>query len=112
MKKILIASFISLLLTGCGVGNYTVSSGKSDEGALSFTSAKAENIIVSVDNATYEIESVKDKAYRTDRKIKQTANNTVRVASGTHNVKVEKDGQVVFSKQLYISASEHKIIEL
>lgn len=112
MKKILIAAFVSLLLTGCGVGNYTVSSGRADEGAISFTSAKAENIVVSVDNATYEIKSVKDKAYRTDRKIKQTANNTIRLASGTHDIKVEKDGQVVFSKKLFISASEHKIIEL
>lgn len=112
MKKILIAVSISLLFTACGVGNYTVSSGKADEGAISFTSAKAEDIVVSVDNTTYEINSVKDKAYRTDRKIKQTASNTIRLAPGAHDVKVEKEGQVVFSKKLYISASEHKIIEL
>lgn len=112
MKRFIIAAIAALIFTSCGVGNYTVSSGKADECALSFVSAKAADIVVYVGNDTYRIQSVKDKAYRTDRKIKATAQNTIKLAPGTHDVKVECNGQVVFTKKLFISASEHKIVEL
>ena len=112
MKKILIAAITVLLLAGCGVGNYSVTSGKADEGAISFTSAKSMPITVTIDNSTYELSSVKDKQWKTDRKIKETAKNTLKVTPGAHDVKVLIDGDEVFSKKLFISASEHKVIEL
>lgn len=111
MKKLLFILAI-VLLSGCGVGNYTVSSGRANQGALSFTSAKATDISVYVDDDSYSIQSVKDKAYKTDRKIKQTAANTIFLSPGTHTVKVIMGDEEVFSKQLLISASEHRIIEL
>ena len=38
MKKILIALIGALMLSSCGVGSYSVSSGKADEGMISFVS--------------------------------------------------------------------------
>lgn len=111
MKRIIYILAIALL-SSCGVGNYTVSSGRADQGALSFTTAKATDITVFVDDNSYSIKSVKDKAYKTDRKIKQTSANTIYLTPGTHNVKVKMGDEEVFSKQLYISVSEHRIVEL
>lgn len=112
MKNIIIATLVALLFTSCGVGNYSVSSGKADECAISFTSAKSQNIVVTIDNNTYNLYSVKEKAYKSDRKIKQTSLNTIRLRPGTHDVKVEVNGEVILTKKVFISTSEHKIIEL
>lgn len=113
MKKILIATISSLLLlTGCGVGSYTVSSGRADEGAISFTSDKSDRLTVTIDGTTYKVNSVKEKAYKSDRSIKQTARNSIRVKPGTHEVTVVAGGMQIYSQKLYISASEHKIVGL
>ena len=112
MKKTLIAAVAVLLISGCGTGSYSVTSGLADEARLSFTSAKVTSITVFVDEASHDMSSVKDKAWKADRKIKQTAQNTLRLTPGTHSVKVVMDGTEVYSKKLFISASEHKVIEL
>lgn len=112
MKKFIMAISVVLLLAGCGVGNYSLSSGKADEGALSFVSSEASEIQVTVDGTVYGLSCVKEQAYRTDRNIKQTAKNTIRLAPGTHEVEVAREGRTVLVKKVYISASEHKIIEL
>lgn len=112
MKRILIFSVALLLLSGCGVGNYSVSYGNDEEASISFVYQDKVPITVTVDNNTYQINSVKDKAFKTDRKIKQTALNTIKIMPGTHDVKVEMEGNAVYSRKLYISAYEHKIVEL
>lgn len=70
------------------------------------------DITVIIDESSYDISTVKDKAYKADRKIKQTANNTIQIKPGTYNIKVVVEGTEVFAKKLFISASEHRIIEL
>ncbi len=113
MKKTITAIISSLLLlTGCGVGSYTVSSGRADEGAISFTSDKSSKLTVTIDGTTYKVCSVKEKAYKSDRNIKETARNTIRVTPGTHEVSVEAGGRQIYSQKLYISASEHKVVGL
>ena len=112
MKKILIALIGALLLAGCGVGNYSVSSGKADEAMLSFVSESKTPVTVTVDNSTYNVETVKAKAWRTDRKIKKTAQNTIVVTPGQHTVVVVMNGREVCNKKVFISVQEHKIIEL
>lgn len=112
MKKLFFIVFTALMMTSCGVGSYTISSGKADEGALSFTSNKTADIIVTVDDAVYKIKSVKEVAFKKDRKIKKTARNTIKVAPGTHEVKVVCGEEIIFSKKVFISASEHKVVEL
>jgi hypothetical protein len=55
---------------------------------------------------------VKQKAYKSGRNIKQTALNTIKIGQGQHEVKVVMNGTDVFSKKLFLSTGEHKIIEL
>lgn len=112
MKKFIFFLFGIFLMTSCGVGNYSVSSGREDKSELSFTSADKSDITVTVDNNTYNIQTVKDKAYKTNRNIKKTSQNTISLAPGAHDVKVIKDGTEVFSKRLFLSNAEHKVIEL
>ncbi len=102
----------SLLLCSCGVGSYSVSSGKADEGMLSFVSADKSALVVTVDERTYDMNSVKTKAWRKDRNIKKTAQNTIFLTPGKHEVAVSRDGREVYRKTLYISVQEHKIVEL
>lgn len=116
MKKtpylLLLALTSALLLSSCGVGTYSVTSGKSDEAGISFTSSKAMDITVIIDESSYDVSTVKDKAYKADRKIKETSKNTIRIKPGTYNVKVVVEGTEVYARKLFLSASEHRIIEL
>ena len=112
MKKFIIALFSALLFSGCGVGSYSVSSGRADEGMISFVSSTATTIRVIVDNNTYDINTVKTKAWRKERNIKNTAKNTIIIPPGQHHVTVYISGDKVYSKKVFISTQEHKIIEL
>lgn len=112
MKKIIIAFIGTLLLTGCGVGSYSVSSGKADEGMISFVSESSTPISVTIDDETYDVFTVKSKAWRKDRNIKQTARNTIYLTPGQHSIVVTMDGKEVCAKKVFISTQEHKVIEL
>ncbi len=112
MKKIILAAACSLLLCACGVGSYSVSSGKADVGMISFVSADKSELTVTVDEKSYDVNCVKAKAWRKDRSLKKTAQNTIYVAPGQHVVAVTKDGREVYRKTLFISVQEHKIVEL
>lgn len=112
MKKIILAIFGALLLTGCGVGTYSLSSGKPDDAAISFTSTTKQPIVVVIDGTEYNVETVKTKGYRTDRDIKKTALNTIKVQPGQRDVKVLVAGDEVYNKKLLISTAEHRVVAL
>lgn len=112
MKKIIIALIGALMLTSCGVGSYSVSSGKADEGMISFVSDAKTPITVMIDNNSYDVYTVKTKAWRKDRNIKKTAQNTIFLTPGQHNVVVTMNGKEVCNKKVFISTQEHKVIEL
>ena len=112
MKKSMITAALTILLTGCGVGNYSVQSGVEDAAFISFTDDAKQDITVSVDDRTYYVKTVKQKAYKSGRNIRKTALNTIRITPGQHEVKVLLNGNDVFDKKLFISIGEHKIIEL
>ncbi len=112
MKKSMIIAAFAMLLTGCGVGNYSVQSGVEDAAFISFTDDVKQEITVTVDNQTYMLKTVKQKAYKSGRNIKQTALNTIKTTPGQHEVKVVLDGNEVFDKKLFLSTGEHKILEL
>ena len=112
MKKSIIIAAFTMLLTGCGVGNYSVQSGVEDAAFLSFTDEDKQDITVTVDNQTYELQTVKQKAYKSGRNIKETALNTIKIGPGQHEVKVTLDGADIFDKKIFVSTGEHKIIEL
>ena len=112
MKKLMMIAAFTMLLTGCGVGTYSVQSGVEDAAFISFTDDMKQDITVIVDGQTYLLQSVKQKAYKSGRNIKQTALNTIKIGPGQHQVKVVMNGMDVFSKKLFVSTGEHKIIEL
>ena len=100
------------MLTSCGVGTYSVQSGVEDAAFISFTDEAKQEIVVSVDNNTYNIETVKQKAYKSGRNIKQTALNTIKLTPGQHTISVTLGGEQVYSHKVFLSAGETKIIEL
>lgn len=115
MKKILFvaASLLFVLaFTGCGVGHYSVSSGREDAAALSFESSKETPIVVTVDGQSFETSTVKKIAHKTRRDIKKTAKYLIQVTPGTHDVKVTMEGKEVLSKKIFVSTGETKILEL
>ena len=112
MKKLMIITAFTMLLTGCGVGNYSVQSGIENASFISFTDDVKQDITVTVDDQTYVLKTVKQKAYKSGRNIKQTALNTIKTGPGQHEVKVVMNGSDVFSKKIFLSTGEHKIIEL
>ena len=112
MKKIFVFAALMTMLTSCGVGTYSVQSGTEDAAFISFTDDEKQEIVVSVDNNTYNVETVKQKAYKSGRDIKQTALNTIRLTPGQHNISVTLNGEKVYSHKVFLSAGETKIIEL
>jgi len=112
MKKIIIAIVAALTVTSCGVGSYSVTSGKADQAEISFVAAAKLPISVIIDGSQYNVETVKEKAYKTKRNIKKTAANTIDLAPGKHEVKVISAGREVYNKTLMISVAEHRIVEL
>lgn len=112
MKKILIALIGALMLSSCGVGSFSVSSGKADEGMIFFVSDSTTLITVTVDNESHDVYTVKTKAWRKDRNIKKTAQNTIFLTPGQHNIVVTMNGKEVCNKKVFISTQEHKVIEL
>ena len=63
MKKLMIIAAFTMLLTGCGVGSYSVQSGVEDAAFISFTDDAKQDITVTVDDQTYALKTVKQKAY-------------------------------------------------
>ena len=100
------------MLVSCGVGSYSISSGKADEGMISFVSESKTPITVTIDDDSYNVYTVKTKAWRKDRNIKKTAQNTIFLTPGQHNVIVNMNGKEVCNKKVFISTQEHRIIEL
>lgn len=112
MKKLFIITLFAMLITSCGVGTYSVSSGKPDDGYVCVTDDIKQDIVVKIDYKEYNIETVKTKAYKSGRDIKKTALNSVRVQAGQHQVDVMVNGKVVLSRKVLISTGETKILEL
>ena len=113
MKKIIFAIVSLVLLSSCGVGTYSLSSGKADTALLSFVDASSYNIDVEVDDSNlYKIATIKEKAYKSGRNIKNTTLNAVTLTPGKDQVKVIVADKLVYSKYIFVSAGEHKVIEL
>ncbi len=112
LSIIITAIFLSGLLSSCGVGSYTISSGKADVAGICFISAEKHDINVEIDGKKHDMETVKNKKYHKSRNIKKTAHNTLQVSPGKHSVKVWYNGNEIYSKLIFVSSSETKIIEL
>ena len=112
MKKLMVIIACAMLFVGCGVGTYSVQYGVEDVSFISFTDDVKQDITVTVDDRIYILKTVKQKAYKSGRNIKQTALNTIRTTPGQHEVKVMLGGKEVYAQKLFLSTGEHKILEL
>lgn len=112
MKKLFVFAAVIITLTGCGVGTYSVQSGVEDAAFISFTDDVKKEIVVIVDNNTYSVETVKQKAYKSGRNVKQTALNTIKLTPGQHTISVTLNGNEIYSHKVFLSTGETKIIEL
>ena len=112
MNKLILIVILSVFLTGCGVGVYSIQSGYSDVAYVVFTDDTKEEIVVNVDDKTYNVNSVKHKAYKSSRDIKHTADNTIKLTPGQHNVSVFINGSEVYNRKVFLSTGETKVIEL
>ena len=112
MKKLFVVAAFTILMTSCGVGTYSVQSGVEDAAFISFTDDTKQEIVVIVDNKTYNVETVKQKAYKSGRDIKQTALNSIKLTPGQHTISVSLNGEKIYSHKVFISTGETKIIEL
>lgn len=111
-KSLLLITVLSFLFSSCRTGVYSVSSGLADESAICFVASKSYPINVDIDGVAYSTKTIKDKPQKANRNIKATANEKIKLGTGRHTVKVTKDGSVIYSKEIFISATEVKIIEL
>ena len=112
MKKIIAILVLMLTMAGCGVGTYSHNSGKSEKAGVSFVDNDKYPVTVSIDAVSYNVNTVKLKDYRTDRRIKQTAKNTIYIAPGKHEIVVTSKGNQVLKDTLFLSNNESRVIEL
>lgn len=115
MKKsvaILSAAIFMMLLSGCGVGSYSVASGQEDVARVSFTATAKYAVEVVVDEQTFQVETVRQKAYKPGMRIKQTALNSLKLIPGSHHLVVKRGDSVLFDKKIFLSTGESKIIQL
>lgn len=112
MKKLLAIATFLLMLTGCGVGTYSNTSGKSERASISFVAEKKYPITVTVDGTAYDVNTVALKGYRRDKNIKQTNKNTIKIEPGKHIIEVSSKGNVIKKDTIFLSNNESKVIEL
>lgn len=112
MKKYLLIILSVLFFASCGVGTSTVTSGVADKAGLVVVASEKSDVVVTVDGTNFNVKTVKQKDFKKDRDIKKTSENTVTVTPGQHQVVITKKGVEVFSKKLFISNGETRIIEL
>lgn len=114
MKKIIALFSIigTLILAACSVGSQSVSSGMADEGYVWFVSNVEQKITVDIDGTTYQTQTIKEKEWQKRRDIKATTKGMITVTPGQHAVKVLEGGKEVYSKKLFVSATETKMVKL
>ena len=111
-KSLLLIAIISFLFGSCRTGVYSVSSGQADECAVCFVSNESYDIEVDIDGVAYSTKTIEQQPHKARRDITATANEKIKLTTGQHTVKVTKDGTLVYSKVIFISAAEVKLIEL
>ena len=67
MKKLISIAALTVLLSGCGVGTYSLQSGVEDAAYVSFTDKTKHPIEVIIHDSSYQVETVRQKAYKITR---------------------------------------------
>lgn len=112
MKRLWLLLLFPLLFTGCGLGVYSVSSGKSDCAKITFVDKTSYAISVKIDGVAYENRAIKVKPYQVGLKNKKIVKHAIEVSAGRHHIEVVSQEGTIYSHYIFISSNEHKIIEL
>ena len=114
MKKLIMILFavVTMSLTSCGTGTYSVASGNADEASVCFISSEKFDITVNIDGNTYERQTIKEKKYKNRRNIKKTVQEEITLSPGRHKISVTRNGEVIYNHEIFISNTEVKVIEL
>lgn len=106
--------FTIVTMASCGVGGYSVSSGYDDVAGVCFVSPTKMDVVVQIDEEIYKnVEVVRKKAYKQGMHVKQTANNTISIPTGSHRVVVKDvNGRKLYDKVILVSSGQTKIIKL
>lgn len=112
MKKILLLLVSVLFFASCGVGTYSYSSGVAEKASIVILTDTQKSAKVYVDGTKYKVQTVKESNFTSKRDMKKSSENTIAVEPGQHTVEVVIRGEKVYSKKVYVSNSETKVIKL
>lgn len=115
MKKIvlLIMASTMLALAGCTTGVHSVASGNADECFVCFVSTeKPYDIAVTIDGTLFNLRTIEQQRFSARRDVRARSNELIVLAPGRHKVSVTRDGKEVYTKEIFVSATETKVIEL
>lgn len=115
--KYVFALMVAAIMSACGTGSYTISTGLADQAAVSVVAPAKTDVYLFVDGQQHAVRTVAQKAWKKNRNIKQTALNTVVMTPGRHLVEIYENiegtrGNMLYKYEIFVSAREHKIIEL
>ncbi|MDR2130186.1 MAG: hypothetical protein LBP56_03310 [Odoribacteraceae bacterium] len=108
MKKILLVAFLSVAAAGC-TGVKTLSTGLENEAFLEFVgnpNKYGNEVTVTIDDKNTFSASVKKQ--HSDR----PKGTVYAIATGRHTVSVSYNDQIIYRKQIFVSAQETKKIVL
>lgn len=109
MKKLLIILAVGLfLITGC-TGVKTMSKGLENQSFLEFVGSPS-NYSGGVDIIVDETITFKAKVHKANAK--RPKGDVYAISTGKHTLKVKYNNEVIFSKQIFVSAQETKQIVL
>lgn len=108
MKRILLLIFVLCVTAGCNLGNYSRITGLQDQAYISLVAAEKGTARVSVDGAEpFTMQVVKAK-----KGYNYAAKHRAVIGVGKHRLRVERNGAVVFDRDIFVSPREVKQIEL
>ena len=104
---IVFAIFLCALFSSCMTNARTESHGKEDVAYLQIVSSSYGKVDVVLDGEhSFRAETNKSGVRSTSNK------HTYKIAPGAHDIEISADGKVIFSKKIFASAGEVKIVEV
>ena len=114
MKKLIIIllTVVSVGFSSCGVGNYSVTSGKEDEARIFVQASEEYPISLQIDDKVFDTKTVKKIDFKSKKDLGAMVNYGINTTPGTHKVVIKKDGVEVYNYTVFISTGEYKLIKL
>ena len=101
------ALVLCVLLSSCMTNANTESHGAENIAYLQIASSQYSKVEVILDGGEGFVAKTNDSAKRAT-----TYEHTYKIAVGAHDVVIKADGEVIFSKKIFASSGEVKIVEV